>query len=69
LAQSVLCTRAGGIHRPMSTALLAATTEEAPATTLANLIAVLSDLTEDENEIVGTLLHMVEQGSVRLVCA
>ena len=54
----------------MSTALLAATTEEAPpATTLANLIAVLSDLTEDENEIVGTLLHMVEQGSVRLVCA
>ena len=54
----------------MSTALLAATIEEAPpATTLANLIAVLSDLTEDENEIVGTLLHMVEQGSVRLVCA
>ncbi len=38
-----------------------------PATTLARLIAVLSELTDDENEIVGTLLHMVEQRSVRLV--
>ena len=54
----------------MTAALLATTREEpAPATTLANLIAVLSDLTDDENEIVGTLLHMVEQGSVRLICA
>jgi len=54
----------------MTAALLAENREEAPpATTLANLIAVLSDLTEDENEIVGTLLHMVEQGSVRLITA
>ena len=43
--------------------------EEAPATTLANLITVLSELTDDENEIVGTLLHMVEVGSVRLIAA
>ncbi len=43
--------------------------EAPPATTLANLISVLSELTEDENEIVGTLLHMVEQRSVRLVVA
>ena len=40
-----------------------------PATTLAQLISVLSELTDDENEIVGTLLHMVEQGSVRLITA
>jgi hypothetical protein len=38
-----------------------------PAITLAQLIQVLSELTEDEDEIVGTLLHMVERRSVRLV--
>lgn len=38
-----------------------------PAITLAQLIEVLSELTQDENEIVGTLLHMVERRSVRLV--
>jgi hypothetical protein len=43
--------------------------EAPPATTLANLISVLSELTDDENEIVGTLLHMVEAGSVRLIAA
>jgi hypothetical protein len=43
--------------------------EKAPATTLAQLISVLSELTDDENEIVGTLLHMVERGSVRLITA
>lgn len=43
--------------------------ETPPATTLAQLISVLSELTEDENEIIGTLLHMVEQGSVRLITA
>jgi hypothetical protein len=53
----------------MTAAIRAANCDETPATTLAHLIAVLSDLTDDENEIVGTLLHMVEQGSVRLVCA
>jgi hypothetical protein len=54
----------------MTAAMRAVTCEPAvPATTLAQLIAVLSDLTDDENEIVGTLLHMVEQGSVRLICA
>jgi len=55
----------------MTAALRALTCDETkpPATTLANLIAVLSELTEDENEIVGTLLHMVECGSVRLVSA
>jgi len=54
----------------MTAAMPAVTCEETPpATTLAHLIAVLSDLTDDENEIVGTLLHMVEQGSVRLICA
>lgn len=38
-----------------------------PAITLAQLIEVLSELTQDEDEIVGTLLHMVERRSVRLV--
>jgi hypothetical protein len=38
-----------------------------PAITLAELIEVLSELTDDENEIVGTMLHMVERRSVRLV--
>ena len=53
----------------MTAAIRTVNCEGPPATTLAHLIAVLSDLTDDENEIVGTLLHMVEQGSVRLVCA
>jgi len=55
----------------MTAAMPAVTCDEAkpPATTLAQLIAVLSDLTDDENEIVGTLIHMVERGSVRLICA
>jgi hypothetical protein len=39
----------------------------APAITLARLIEVLSELTEDEDEIVGTMLHMVERRSVRLI--
>lgn len=38
-----------------------------PAITLAKLIEVLSELTDDENEIVGTMLHMVERRSVRLI--
>jgi hypothetical protein len=38
-----------------------------PAITLAKLIEVLSELTEDENEIVGTMLHMVERRSIRLI--
>jgi hypothetical protein len=53
------------------TALLAprvATRDDVPpAITLARLIEVLSELTQDENEIVGTLLHMVERRSVRLI--
>ncbi len=42
---------------------------EPPAITLPELIRVLSELTQDENEIVGTLLHMVERGSVRLLAS
>jgi hypothetical protein len=43
--------------------------DTAPAITLAQLIEVLSQLTEDEDEIVGTMLHMVERRSVRLIAA
>jgi hypothetical protein len=59
---------AGGIQI-MTAAIprIAKCDEAPPATTLAQLIAVLSELTQDENEIVGTLLHMVEQRSVRLI--
>ena len=46
---------------------IAKSVEAPPATTLAQLISVLSELTDDENEIVATMLHMVEQGSVRLI--
>ena len=35
-----------------------------PAITLTRLLEVLSELTQDENEIVGTMLHMVERRSV-----
>ena len=52
-----------------ATARLAPVVEPPPRTTLANLISVLSELTDDENEIVATMLHMVERGSVRLVIA
>ena len=41
--------------------------EAPPAVTMAELIGVLSDLTDDEDEIVATLFHMVETRSVRLV--
>jgi hypothetical protein len=69
LARCVLLGQVGGIQNFMKTAIApAATTEEKPpATTLAHLISVLSELTEDENEIVATMLHMVERGSVRLI--
>ena len=43
--------------------------EPPPRTTLAHLISVLSELTDDENEIVATMLHMVERGSVQLIIA
>lgn len=50
-----------------ATMTVSAPVAEPPAITLPELIRVLSELTEDENEIVGTLLHMVESGSVRLL--
>jgi hypothetical protein len=51
----------------VATMTLSMPVAEPPAITLPELIRVLSELTEDENEIVGTLLHMVERGSVRLL--
>ena len=43
--------------------------EPPPRTTLAHLFSVLAELTDDENEIVATMLHMVERGSVQLIIA
>jgi hypothetical protein len=59
----------GGISSMSAIPRVAKSVESAPATTLAQLISVLSELTDDENEIVATMLHMVEQGSVRLITA
>ena len=69
MAQSVL-SRVARRDQPMTAAIprAAKCEEKPPATTLAHLISVLSELTSDEDEIVGTLLHMVEYGSVRLIC-
>lgn len=41
--------------------------DEPLAVTLAELLEVLSEITQDEDEIVATLLHMVEERRVRLV--
>jgi hypothetical protein len=41
--------------------------EEPLRVTLGELISVLSELTEDENEIVATAVHMVDGGRVRLI--
>lgn len=41
--------------------------EEPIAVTLAELLGVLAEITDDEDEIVATLLHMVEGGRVRLI--
>ncbi|MFP6606675.1 MAG: hypothetical protein VCC19_08885 [Myxococcota bacterium] len=36
------------------------------STTLLDLVRVLSEITDDENEIVATAIHMLRTGSVRL---
>jgi hypothetical protein len=35
--------------------------------TLLELVRVLSEITEDENEVVATVIHMICSGSVRLL--
>jgi hypothetical protein len=35
--------------------------------TLLELVRVLSEITDDEHEIVATVLHMLSSGSVRLI--
>jgi hypothetical protein len=73
LARGVLSGRIesskGGISSMSAIPRVAKFVEAPPATTLAQLISVLSELTDDENEIVATMLHMVERGSVRLIAA
>jgi len=52
----------------MSAASAPASYETEPiAVTLKELLDVLSALTDSEEEVVATLLHMVEGGRVRLV--
>jgi len=36
------------------------------STTLLDLVRVLSEITDDENEIVATVIHMLRTGSVKL---
>lgn len=55
------------MHATATAIRTAETFETPPAITLAQLLDVLASLTDDEDEIVATMLHMVEYGSVRLV--
>jgi hypothetical protein len=41
--------------------------DEPLAVTLAELLAVIAEVTPDEDEIVATMLHMVETRRVRLI--
>jgi hypothetical protein len=68
LARRVLSGRRGG-NQPMTAIARPVPAAEPPRTTLAHLFSVLAELTDDENEIVATMLHMVERGSVRLILA
>ncbi len=43
-----------------------ADSEEGRQFTLLELVRVISEVTEDEEEIVATVLHMLRSGSVRL---
>jgi hypothetical protein len=42
------------------------TAVETRATTLLELVCVLGKITNDDQEVVATVLHMLESGSVRL---
>lgn len=50
---------------PAPTAPLA--DEEPLVVTLGELVEVLSEVTDDDDELAATLLHMVEGGRVRLI--
>lgn len=43
------------------------TDEEPLVVTLGELVEVLSEVTDDDDELAATLLHMVEGGRVRLI--
>jgi hypothetical protein len=51
----------------MSAAIQTEVIEEPLAITLAELLDVISEVTPDEDEIVATMLHMVETRRVRLI--
>jgi hypothetical protein len=56
--------RASALPRPLARALTGADPAEA---TLLDLVRAVADETEDDGEVVATVLHLVRSGRVRLV--
>ncbi len=54
-------------QKNMSAAIQSEVIEEPLAITLAELLDVIAEITPDEDEIVATMLHMVETRRVRLI--
>jgi hypothetical protein len=56
--------RASALPRPLARAFAGAAPTEA---TLLDLVRAVADETEDDGEVVATVLHLVRSGRVRLV--
>jgi len=56
-------------HHPMTHEVATTYGSDSRAVTLFDLVAVVSEVTDDENEIVATVDWMLESGRVRLVHA
>jgi hypothetical protein len=68
LARIVLFRRAGGGNHTMrSQAVAVAMENEVPEVTLWDLFWAVSEVADDEREIVATIAHMLTSGSVRVV--
>ncbi len=53
-------------HAPESVVELPSTKNEAFVTTLLDLVSAVSDVSENEREVVATVAHMIRTGQVRL---
>jgi hypothetical protein len=68
LARIVLFRRAGGGNHTMRSQAVAVEMEnEVPEVTLWDLIWAVSEVADDEREVVATIAHMLTSGSVRVV--
>ncbi len=70
VARFVLCRLAEGEEESMSVAITATQqvpqAGEPPECTLLDLVRVLYEITDDDREVVATVLHMLRNGSVKL---